>query len=538
MNGQSWELQQWHQLWQQWEGGWQGLWQKWEQDWQWMFQQYEHHHHQQQFEQQQQLLGQPAFQQHQQQQSEQLLFQQQWSFWSMQWQGQFAHWKQHWQWQWGEWQLWRQTNQHSWKQHQQQWEQWRRQSHVQWIMWQQQTEQHWHYWQVRVYQPQLQEWQQQWNVQWSLWQQQWLGDWSLWQQQWHHEQQLQQQVELHQLQQEQLQWDEKKPSRRTKRIRFIRLSEVLGHRPLTRPFVCDGVNMSEKTDFGALIADGYVNEVYEAHKVGLSWGGLLTEDDLYITDDGCFVSISKTPREEATAQNKCLDFTKITTILLSKYIRNGVMPHYLQEFLNRVDQLKHKSGRALLVSLWVLRNHPFLLDTGKWSVFFEDFYKWYKTVEIGARTRLIQHINQDICRNWHLSKVRGHDRLFAVYWSDRKCPKFYYVRDFTKPRNSDVDHTIYPYTSEDGYLAVFHRVFFVHGPHIFKNEFLLKELIYMIAHIFETFLPCFIEEIYDIAEDHPLIEEALIKYIKRKSHSWKHNEGNLYDHDATPSLDL
>jgi hypothetical protein len=139
--------------------------------------------------------------------------------------------------------------------------------------------------------------------------------------------------------------------------------------------------------------------------------------------------------------------------------------------MHRVTQLRYKAGHDQLVSLWVLRNHPFLLDDQKWSVFMEDYFKWYKKIPLSARTALIKEINRDICKNWHLIKVRGNSHVNDVYWSEtlHQQPAYYFTRqDFSEPWVDDNNHKIYPYTSEDGYLAVLHRVLFVHGPEILQ----------------------------------------------------------------------
>jgi hypothetical protein len=235
--------------------------------------------------------------------------------------------------------------------------------------------------------------------------------------------------------------------------------------------MCYGSPLVEKTEFGGLVADGYVSEICEAHhSEQLSWAGCFEEEDLCLTEDGLFFAITKKPTHEASPLNRSLDFTQLTKILLRKFVRrDGMMPVYLLEFMNRVEQLKEKNGRALLVSLWILQHHPFLMGWEKWVEFLEAYYKWYKTMKVPERTLLLSAINRNIYLMWHLRKVRGNEALDTVYWSrgeDTRPDDFYTRIDWNVPRSTDNSDKVYPYTKEDGYLADFHRVVVVHGPEI------------------------------------------------------------------------
>ena len=69
------------------------------------------------------------------------------------------------------------------------------------------------------------------------------------------------------------------------------------------------------------------------------------------------------------------------------------------------------------------------------------------------------------CDRWHLNIVSRDSFLDLVYWKDNehKRPHDYYTRDYTIELDGGEDPKIYRYTSEDGYLAVFMRTFFIHG---------------------------------------------------------------------------
>lgn len=295
--------------------------------------------------------------------------------------------------------------------------------------------------------------------------------------------------------------------------------------------------MMEPTEFGRLVADGSVNELFESHQKNLSWAGTFSLEDIYVSEDGPFVNIVRQPTEAATDENKALDFSRLTVVLFHKYFHhNGeMMPPYLGEFIDRAAQLMNHNGRDLLISLWVLRNHPFVMDPDKWRVFLEDYYKWYKATDIEMCTQLLIDTNRGICHNWHLNIVPTNVRLSTVYW------------DGWNPNvqlNEDNAH-MYPFTTEDAYLAIYHRVGFVHGPQILQDDISLKELAFLIANYFNDFLPRFIEEIFTFAEhealpamERKLLEEALVAYTKRRSSSWRHHLRKLYEVEEISPLHI
>jgi len=376
--------------------------------------------------------------------------------------------------------------------------------------------------------PQYEDWNNGWNEQWTQWQELWQAEQHRWQE-----------LEINQWQVKRDELDGRRNRRVTKQIHFIPLIDMLPYKPLARSYHCDGIPMVESTEFGRLVMDGFINELFEAHKEQLSWAGEISMEDLYVSEDGSFVYIVREPMERATKKNICLDFSQLIHALLYRYYQIGEMlPPYLSECMHRIDQLENKNGRELLVSLWVLRNHATVMDPGKWRVFFEDYYKWYKATDRGARPALLRDTNLGLCGNWPLHIVPTNQRLETVYWSG-------WNPDQDQVEGDTDIHNLIPFTMEDAYLAIYHRVVFVHGPEILQENISLKEFAFLMAYYFNKFLPRFIEEVFNFAQhpeltdmDRTLLKEALLAYAKRRSSSWRHHLRNMYRAEQAPSLDI
>lgn len=273
----------------------------------------------------------------------------------------------------------------------------------------------------------------------------------------------------------------------TKSIGFIPMVEFVKTHPLIytfefkagssrRPIGVGSINPSsivDKTEVGASLADGYVEEISTAHDQNRSWGGNFHEHDMFVSDKGgpLCVLITKEPNLDASDDNIKQDFRQLVSIFFNKYADDqNRRPPYLPDFVNRVEELTSGDDLERKVKRLVLRNHPFLVDSVKWRVLIEDFYTFYKTYkfdDLNARHAFIVEMSTYVCYRWHLNIVPKDAFLELVYWNGIEGrPSGYYTRDYSTDihEEEDEDRGTYRYTSEDGYLAVFMRTFFVHGP--------------------------------------------------------------------------
>lgn len=241
----------------------------------------------------------------------------------------------------------------------------------------------------------------------------------------------------------------------------------------------------ENSDTGYWVAEGFVAEICDAHEHGLSWAGNFEEKHMFASTLGKFVKIAKIPTEKASVWNRLLDIRNLASRLFSRYrLGSGIrQPPYLKDFNNRVKKmLKEQNEQEGLshnleetnqmddetkLSFWMIKNHPFFVRPLKIKGLFDSFYSSYKSIDTAVRDEEISKRQKNTCNNWHIERVRKSSFLYMVYWSKSKRtpPNDYYTRS-SEYRPKDNSYSIFPYTHEDEYLALYIRICYVHGPDI------------------------------------------------------------------------
>lgn len=181
------------------------------------------------------------------------------------------------------------------------------------------------------------------------------------------------------------------------------------------------------------------------------------------------VTIDKVASLPASKENIRKDLMKLVNCLVKpRYGEDGKRPAYVDDFISRVQKLRPDTKTEQWeIKLWVIRHHPLLVEPAKRRLFLEDFYKFYKTLSHDAANKFIRMINRFCHRRWHVLIAPRDEFLTNMYWKDKKQvpPPDYRTRIHAPFEDDNEDKPeFYPFTSEDGYLAVFLRTLLVHGP--------------------------------------------------------------------------
>jgi len=226
------------------------------------------------------------------------------------------------------------------------------------------------------------------------------------------------------------------------------------------------------THIGATVLDGYVEFFFKLHAENKSFGGNFDVSDMLVSvEDPLHVTINKHANMKASKLNIHKDLMKLLNSLVkTRYGEAGNRPAYVDDFISRVEDLSPESDveeEEREIQLWVIRHHPLLIEPAKRRLLLEDFYKFYKTLDHTAAEQLIKKINKFCHSRWHVFTAPKDKFISAIYWKRKlgKRPPDYHQIDYTAdPDLLEENPQYYPFTGEDGYLAVFLHNFIVHGP--------------------------------------------------------------------------
>jgi len=220
------------------------------------------------------------------------------------------------------------------------------------------------------------------------------------------------------------------------------------------------------------VLDGYVGFFFKLHAENKSFGGNFDVSDMLVSvEDPLHVTINKHANMKASKLNIHKDLMKLLNSLVkTRYGEAGNRPAYVDDFISRVEDLSIESDveeEAREIQLWVIRHHPLLIEPAKRRLLLEAFYKFYKTLDHTAAEQLIKKINKFCHSRWHVFTAPKDKFISAIYWKRKlgKRPPDYHQIDYTAdPDLLEENPQYYPFTGEDGYLAVFLHNFIVHGP--------------------------------------------------------------------------
>lgn len=229
---------------------------------------------------------------------------------------------------------------------------------------------------------------------------------------------------------------------------------------------------TKTTHLGATVLDGYVEFFFKLHAENKSFGGNFDVSDMLVSAKApLHVTINKHANMKASKLNIHKDLMKLLNSLVkTRYGEAGNRPAYVDDFISRVEDLSPESDveeEEREIQLWVIRHHPLLIEPAKRRLLLEDFYKFYKTLDHTAAEQLIKKINKFCHSRWHVFTAPKDKFISGIYWKRKlgKRPPDYHQIDYTAdPDLLEENPQYYPFTGEDGYLAVFLHNFIVHGP--------------------------------------------------------------------------
>ncbi|TKV97945.1 hypothetical protein SEVIR_9G527000v4 [Setaria viridis] len=327
--------------------------------------------------------------------------------------------------------------------------------------------------------------------------------------------------------------DSKRIKKVTMQITFIPVLDFLDKYPPIEPYefkVGSTVGSIPEpqtlktTRSGVSVVDGYVGLFEDTHAKNKSWGGDFDVTDMLVSEEPLLcVTINKEPNLDASISNSNKDLEQLVTVLLKpRYGENGKRPAYVDDFITRVKNLRKSKSQRRPKLMWIIRNHPLLVESAKRRLVLHEFYTFYKMLDNRTRENLLKKMNRPRYDRWHLLIAPKDAFISTVYWKGREhqCPEDHFVKDYSTNVNkkTDENHNIFPFTSQDGYLALLLRHFIVHGPHdaeLVEAEF--EELDLIIAYYFEEFLAIFLDEISSETDNHEMLKEILTTYADRRS---------------------